>query len=120
MMCCHDKHINLYKDFVPEGKPFEYGGQLVDPLAIIHHEFEHTRFGAYSHEPGKLEDEIAAVIHLENPVRALNQHEPRYTYTKINQQNEPVETIAILDTNNKVRGGTTFCKNDPRKLVAPS
>jgi len=84
--------------------------------SYIHHEFEHTRFGTSSYKAGDMMDEIAAVKKLENPVRALNRLEPRYTYTQM-EGGSPVQTVNMIDTSKRVKGGTTFCKNDPSQLV---
>lgn len=58
---------------------FPYGGQLVDPLAILSHEFGHTRYG----DPASGESilgEARTVERYENPVRIRHDYEPRSVY----------------------------------------
>jgi len=60
------------------------GGEKKYDLAIIHHEFGHTRFFRKLNDMKikdfKLKDERQAVINLENPIRLKKGMEPRYTY----------------------------------------
>ena len=58
---------------------FPTGGQKVDPLAIIHHEFCHTKFGI-THNTTDLKGEAQVVRECENPVRETNGHDKRMTY----------------------------------------
>lgn len=58
---------------------FPYGGQVVDPIAVLSHEFGHTRFG----DPTSGESivgEARTVERYENPVRIRNGLEPRSVY----------------------------------------
>jgi len=89
-------HI-AFPSIFPDGRPFS-GGELKEPIAIVHHEFGHTRF--YSGEKGivdiTIQHEREAVFKNSNPVRILNGFEPRYTYTKKNLTTGKIETINIL------------------------
>jgi hypothetical protein len=58
---------------------FPASGQLVDPLAILSHEFGHTRYGD-PNSAGSLLGEAMTVEHYENPVRKLDGFEPRTVY----------------------------------------
>ncbi len=93
-------------------------GDKVDPLAIIHHEFGHTRY--YSgHRPGKdvtLQDERDIVIHRENPARMYNKNEPRYAYYNDNDDESNQRTINII-TGEEKGGIHTTDKADPRILI---
>lgn len=63
------------------GKKFPFGGQQVDPIAIISHEFGHTRFGNMTNADSEtILGEACTVKLYENPVRAMNQFESRKTY----------------------------------------
>lgn len=53
--------------------------QLVDPLAILSHEFGHTRYGDPA-SAGSLQGEANTVERYENPVRERNGFEPRTVY----------------------------------------
>lgn len=88
--------------------------QMVDPLAVIHHEFGHTKFDSRNSKPHmvSLQDERDAVIFHENPVRAINGMEPRYTYFKEGQ------TINIISGEIKA-GLFTFSPSNPSMLVPP-
>lgn len=69
---------------------FRFGGQRVDPLAIVHHEFGHTRYGLPAGPEDlretvrgtrlSLEHEARVVDRFENPVRLRNGFEPRFRY----------------------------------------
>lgn len=69
---------------------FRFGGQRVDPLAIVHHEFGHTRYGLPAGPEDlretphgtrlSLEHEVRVVDRFENPVRLRNGFEPRFRY----------------------------------------
>jgi len=91
---------------------YPLSGQLIDPLAVIHHEFEHTRFGRSDYPIGSLREEVAAVRDYENPVRIINGFEPRYTY----YQRDTETTVSVFDYKNTVSGGKTFDPLDPRKF----
>ena len=84
---------------------------------MIHHEFEHTRFGRNSsNNADTLEEEIFAVRNMENAVRGLNGYEPRYTYTKMRGPEDPESTVSIKNPTNEQKGGWGFCMNDITKL----
>ncbi len=86
----------------------------MDPLAIIHHEFGHTRYFS-GHRPGRLvtlQDERIAVINMENPARMFNKNEPRYAY----YHPETKMTINII-TGEEKGGLWVTDKADPRKWV---
>jgi len=91
-------------------------GDIVDPLAMIHHELGHTRFYR-KHQAGKLvsiQDEREAVIQMENPVRMYNKNEPRYAY--YNGDGSHPFTINIITGETKA-GIWAFDKTDPRKMI---
>lgn len=58
---------------------FPASSQMVDPHAILSHEFGHTRYGDPT-SAGTLEGEARTVLRYENPVRAHNGYEPRTVY----------------------------------------
>jgi hypothetical protein len=58
---------------------FPYGGQVVDPIAILSHEFGHTRFGDPT-SGGSILGEARTVERYENPVRIRHGLEPRSVY----------------------------------------
>jgi len=58
---------------------FPTSSELVDPLAIISHEFGHTRYGDPA-SAGTLIGEARTVELYENPVRIRNGYEPRSLY----------------------------------------
>jgi len=79
----------------------ENDGQPVDLLAIIHHEFHHTKFWRKSvHQSESIQKERLAVLENENPVRIINGFEPRYTY----YYSDSKSTINIADEK-VIRGG---------------
>lgn len=104
-------HIRLPVDF-PLLEKYPFTDQLIDPLAVIHHEFEHTRFGLWKYDVGSLREEVAAVVHSENTVRILRDFEPRYVY----YQRITDTTVSIFDYTNTMSGGRTYDPLDPRKL----
>lgn len=109
--------INLPTNF-PSSPTYRYGGQKIDPLAVLHHEFEHTRFGTDSgHDAGNIKEELVAVERLENPVRALSGLEPRYTYVQLDEDLNAVLTISIKNPANQKPGGRAHCMNDITKLT---
>lgn len=64
---------------------FPSSGELVDPHAIISHEFGHTRYGDPA-SSGTLVGEALTVERYENPVRVRNGYEPRTVYfQRVNQ-----------------------------------
>ncbi|MBF2052693.1 MAG: hypothetical protein IGS03_04415 [Candidatus Sericytochromatia bacterium] len=110
--------IILPPDFPRSDARFAIGGQRVDPLAIIHHEFEHTRFGRFRHDENNLlEEENFAVREVENPVRILNGFEPRYTYTQLDPAGQAVVSFSILQPERRQPGAWTFDPADPRQLI---
>ncbi len=104
---------------LPSGFPLKTvldSGEIVDPWAIIHHEFGHTRYFT-RHQPGKLvtlQDERDVVIHMENPARMFNKNEPRYAYYNNDEANP--HTINII-TGEEKGGIHTTDKADPRILI---
>lgn len=78
--------ISFPEDFGTRGiggyvNRFGGDGQPIDYLAIIHHEFRHTKFwGKRPDVKPTLADERDAVNFNENPVRIINNFEPRYCY----------------------------------------
>jgi hypothetical protein len=58
---------------------FPSSGELVDPHAILSHEFGHSRYGD-PESAGTLLGEARTVERYENPVRARNGYEPRTVY----------------------------------------
>jgi hypothetical protein len=58
---------------------FPASGQMVDPHAILSHEFGHTRYGDPA-SAGSLLGEATTVERYENPVRVRNGFEPRTVY----------------------------------------
>lgn len=88
-------------------------GAAIDPMAVIHHEFGHTRYFTNNNKPAlvTIQDERHAVIHNSNPVRMLNKYEPRYTYYNGS------ETINII-TGQKQGGRWSFDKSDPRLFAS--
>lgn len=114
--------VSLPSNF-PTLTTFPGSTQLVDPLAVIHHEFGHTRFDARNSGPHEisLEDERQVVIYHENPVRMMNGMEPRYTYTNTHTSTEGrvvMVTINII-TGEKKPDLYTFSPSNPAILVKP-
>ena len=58
---------------------FPTSSELVDPHAVLSHEFGHTRYGDPT-SAGSLLGEARTVERYENPVRARNGYEPRTLY----------------------------------------
>jgi hypothetical protein len=58
---------------------FPSSGELVDPHAVLSHEFGHTRYGDPD-SAGTLLGEARTVERYENPVRVRNGYEPRSLY----------------------------------------
>jgi hypothetical protein len=58
---------------------FPASSELVDPHAILSHEFGHTRYGDPT-SAGTLEGEARTVARYENPVRERNGYAPRTVY----------------------------------------
>ncbi len=61
------------------GTTFSSSNQKVDPLAIISHEFGHTRYGDPT-SGGSLEGEARTVKNFENPARLHHNHDERLHY----------------------------------------
>ncbi len=61
---------------------FPVGGQEVDPIAIIHHEFCHTKYGNFdpAYDTNHWRNELYIVRNCENPLREANGYEPRRSY----------------------------------------
>jgi len=87
-------------------------GEAIDAVALIHHQFGHTRFYTGHSEPATatIEDVRITVINNGNPARMFNKFEPIYTYYN------GIETINII-TGEKQSGQWTFNKTDPRKFA---
>lgn len=104
--------IRLSKNF-PNNNPYKGGDKKYD-LAIIHHEFGHTRFFRKKSNlkiiEFTIEDERQAVINLENPVRIANGFEPRYTYYN---GSRTINIITGMDSPVE----HTILESDPSKLV---
>lgn len=66
---------------------FPSSEELVDPHAIISHEFGHTRYGDPT-SAGSLIGEARTVERYENPVRVRNGYEPRTVYFQRQGQGE--------------------------------
>lgn len=58
---------------------FPLSDELVDPHAVISHEFGHTRYGD-PHSAGMAQGEALTVARYENPVRLRNGYAPRDVY----------------------------------------
>lgn len=58
---------------------FSFSDELVDPYAVLSHEFGHTRYGD-ARSAGTLLGEAATVARYENPVRIRNGYPPRTVY----------------------------------------
>lgn len=67
---------------------FPSSNELVDPFAIISHEFGHTRYGDPA-SAGTLLGEARTVELYENPVRIRNGYEPRALYFERTNQGAP-------------------------------
>lgn len=63
----------LFRDTFPSS------GQKIDPLAIISHEFGHTRYGDIN-SGEHIHGEADCVEHFENPARIHNHYDERLTY----------------------------------------
>ena len=76
---------------------FPSSNELVDPFAIISHEFGHTRYGDPS-SAGTLLGEARTVELYENPVRVRNGYEPRTVYfQRTNQGGLEAQTGSLFD-----------------------
>jgi hypothetical protein len=64
---------------------FPTSDELVDPHAVLSHEFGHTRYGDPD-SAGTLLGEARTVERYENPVRVRNGYEPRSVYFQRNDQ----------------------------------
>ncbi len=93
---------------------FEIGGQKIFDLAIIHHEFVHTKLIRSKPSPQiTIKDELLAVRNAENPIRLKrggSKYEPRYVYYNNKQ------TINII-TGKSLPLQWTVSKYDPRIMV---
>lgn len=109
--------ISLPADF-PLKETFP-GGEKIDPLAVIHHEFGHTKFyekvnHKKAHAAVTICHERLVVINNSNPVRIFNGLEPRYTYFK----RDANQTINII-TGDIKPGIWLYNKEDPSVLEKP-
>jgi len=113
--------ILLTRDF-PNKSPYK-GGEKKYDLAIIRHEFGHTRFFRKKCNTKKmnitLEDERQAVINLENPIRLQKGLEPRYTYFRLKGVGRDKGTINIITGEKALisENRNTILLDDPTKLV---
>ena len=91
------------------------GGEDMDALAVIHHEFGHTRIFTNRKKAIAVtpQEERLVVINNSNPVRMLNKKEPRYTYLFEGRQ-----TINII-TGEVKSGIWSYDKTNPKLLVRP-
>jgi len=107
-------YIILPKTF-PNNRPYK-GGERKYDLAIIHHEFGHTRFFRKPNNMQvisfRLKHERQAVINLENPIRMKKGLEPRYTYYSPSEG----RTINII-TGDDSSTEHTVLEHNPAKLV---
>jgi len=105
--------IKLPKVF-PSQEYFKISKQKIVGTAIIHHEFEHTRYGKNinSDKDRNIMEELLATKLNENPVRILLGEEPRYVYYSERSN----ETINIITEEIKI-GKWTFNKDNPSKLM---
>ncbi len=110
-------YIRLTKNF-PNNIPYK-GGERKYDLAIIHHEFGHTRFFRKSNEMKiidfQLKHERQAVINLENPIRMEKGKEPRYTY--YNSKMRKTINIITGEIPKAAEDRNTVLEDDPTKLV---
>jgi len=108
-----DNFIVLPANF-PSAKYFAVSKQQILGVAIIHHEFEHTKHGKFKNTDlgrGVLE-EWKAVRYNENPVRIIHGLEPRYVY----YSNEAGKTINIISKQTKT-GKWRYNMLDPSKSM---
>jgi hypothetical protein len=76
---------------------FPTSGELVDPHAVLSHEFGHTRYGDPD-SAGTLLGEARTVELYENPVRVRNGYEPRTVYfQRTNQGGLEARRDSLLD-----------------------
>ncbi len=109
-------HIQFPDDFgAPGVNGYSHrfpGLEKIDYIAVVHHEFRHTRFfGRTKNIKPTIQDERNAVRFNSNPVRILNGNEPRYTY----YYDDTKETINII-TGQPDNGVLTFDKDLPQTL----
>jgi len=97
------------------GMRFGGDGQKVDYMAIIHHEFRHTKFwGKNLANTVSLDEERDAVLYNENPVRIINGYEPRYTY--FDGKKNTNQTINII-TGKRIAGKYGIKADNPAEFV---
>lgn len=75
---------------------FPSSGELVDPHAILSHEFGHTRYGDPA-SSGTLLGEARTVERYENPVRVRNGYEPRVLYFERTPQGLEARRDSLLE-----------------------
>lgn len=103
----------FFPKIFPATSRFSVGGQPIDYLAVIHHEFYHTTlWQGYTSKEVTLHEEQNAVIYAENPVRIYNGFEPRYTYYKTKKD----QSINIV-TGEQKSGKFTVNRYNIRELV---
>ncbi len=101
---------------------FPVSGELVDPLAVLSHEFGHTRYGD-PRSAGQPLGEALTVARYENPVRVRNGFPPRGVYyLRIEPGRAPVMREAQSGTAapHPVRGYYCECPDQPAALHACS
>ena len=92
-------------------------GNVVHALGVLHHEFEHTRYGNKANDPGSKSDEVAAVILMDNPVRAVYGFEPRTVYYHSDDDAATTKTTINIKTGEKQRGIWQACAENIEKMV---
>jgi len=102
----------------PPGFPklkFFPGGEKMDYLAVMHHEFGHTNANLkQSTGFGETLLEERKVVRLfDNPVRIINGNEPRYSYFRFASKS----TINIINSSIVKDGKATIDPNDASKLI---
>lgn len=85
---------------------FPVGGLMIDPMALVHHEFGHTRFSSVNHEHRRkhLEIERDVVIQFENPIRYLNTHYYKLSNYKPRQVYFDNHNTIVIKTGNIYQG----------------
>lgn len=97
---------------------FPVSGELVDPLAVLSHEFGHTRYGD-PRSAGQPLGEALTVARYENPVRLRNGFPPRGVYyLHVDPGRVPMtrEAHAGAASAHPVRGYYCECPGEPATL----
>jgi len=84
---------------------------IISLLLEVHHKFEYTQYSTVDFDGNIHNDERIAVRDLENPVRIINDKEPRYIYSNHGR------TILVIGNSTDVAGNFTYDRNDPRKMI---